>query len=108
MRSWLDEYPHKLHANVLLLDNKIECWKTGNTESERDMWSFKASWKVDRRRVDNTHGYSIWTLGDYTIETNTWIVNNAQEHREVFEIHAPQWYRQWEHADDYKLGLAYE
>lgn len=92
--SWSDEYPHELHANVLLLDNKIECWKTGNRKSDKEFWSFKSYWKPDRHK-------------DYIVETKTWIVNNDQEHSEVFEFLATEWYRQWEHADDYKLGKAY-
>lgn len=103
---WSNEYPHELHANVLLLDNKIECWKTGNTKAE-GYWPFRASWKTDRLRLFNDDPYESWTMGDYKVESKTWTVNNDLEHNDVFKIHAPNWYKQWEHADDYKLGRAY-
>lgn len=106
--NWIDEYPHKLYTNVLLLDGKIECWKTGNTKTYENYWPFKARWKSDRMSTTDKHGYVQMGLGDYTIETKTWVVNNSQEHKDVFEINSKEWYRQWEHADDYKLGRAYE
>jgi len=105
--NWLDTYPHELHANALLLDNKIECWKTGSTLAEEGYWPFKANWKVSRTKVDREHGYDVWNIGDYTVESKTWIVNNDQEHNDVFDIHSKEWYQQWEHADDYKLGRSY-
>lgn len=108
MAHWIDEYPHELHANVLLLDNKIECWKVGNTKAEDGYWPFKAYWKKDRFKiVQDEHGCAFFDMGDYKIETKTWVVNNDQEHSDVFYIHAPEWFKQWEHADDYKLGRAY-
>lgn len=106
--NWVDEYPHELYANVLLLDNKIECWKTGNTKAEEAYWPFKAHWKPNRMTTTDNHGYVQVALGDYAVASKSWTVNNVQEHRDVFEIHSKVWYRQWEHADDYKLGRAYE
>ncbi|MFI2856931.1 hypothetical protein ACH6EH_07295 [Paenibacillus sp. JSM ZJ436] len=58
-------------------------------------------------KLVNYGQYESYDLGDYTVESKTWIVNNDQEHEDVFMIHAPKWYRQWKHADDYKLGRAY-
>lgn len=107
MTQWSEEYPHELHANVLLLDNKIECWKTGDTKAE-DYWPFRARWKKGRFGFDSNDGIQVFNMGDYTVKSKTWIVNNSQEHNEVFTIHAPIWYRNWEHADDYELGRAYE
>lgn len=105
--NWSDAYPHELHANVLLLDNKIENWKTGNTKAESEYWPFSGRWKVPRMKVENYEGYDSMALGDYTVDSKTWIVNNDQEHNDVFEIHSKEWYKQWEHADDYRLGRAY-
>jgi hypothetical protein len=107
MVHWSDEYPHELHANVLLLDNKIECWKVGNTKADEGYWPFRAHWKIDRMRLKPVDGYDVWNLGDYEIQTKTWIVNNDKEHDDVFNIHAPEWFKQWEHADDYKWARAY-
>lgn len=92
--GWVDEYPHELHANVLLLDGKIECWKTGDTKAE-DYWPFKTPWKWDRK-------------DDYTIQTKTWVVNTPEEHNAVFKYLSKEFYVQFEHADDYRLGRAYE
>jgi len=103
---WSDTYPHELYANVLLLDGKIECWKTGSTKAE-GYWPFKSWWKPNRLRLSNSDPHEEWTMGDYTVESKTWIVNNDQEHNDVFAIHSKEWYRQWEHAADYKLGRAY-
>lgn len=105
---WSDTYPHELHANVLLLDGKIECWKTGSTKAESNDWPFKSYWKPSRMKINKVgEDDSMW-LGDYTVESKTWIVKNDQEHNDVFEAHSKEWYRQWEHADDYKLGRAYK
>lgn len=30
--SWIDEYPHKLYYQVLLLDNKMIDWKIGGSK----------------------------------------------------------------------------
>ncbi|GAA4879488.1 hypothetical protein GCM10023310_69570 [Paenibacillus vulneris] len=107
MAHWIDEYPHELHANVLLLDNKIECWKVGDTKADEGYWPFKSRWKVDRMKTINMGSYDVMGLGDYKVETKTWTVNNRQEHNDVFTLHSKEWFKQWEHADDYKLGRAY-
>jgi hypothetical protein len=104
---WSDTYPHELHANVLLLDGKIENWKTGGTKAEAEFWPFTTRWKVNRMRLVDYGQYESLDVGDYTVESKTWMVNNNQEHNDVFMAHASEWYRQWEHADDYKLGRAY-
>ena len=90
---WSDKYPHELHANVLLLDNKIENWKVGNRKAE-GYYPFRSYWKTGR-------------MDDYEFETYTWIVNDDIEHNEVFSTLSKQWFKQWVHADDYKLGRAY-
>lgn len=90
---WTDVYPHDLHASVLLLDGKIENWKVGDMPRATP-GEFSGVWKNDR-------------LKDYTAQTKTWTVNNAFEHDDVFSKHAPEWFRQWKHADDYCWNPAY-
>lgn len=86
-------YPMTLYASALLLDWKIENWKvSGNQKSHP--FDFKHNWKKDR-------------LNDYTVESHSWIVNNDEEHKQVFDELAQQWLSQWKHADDYKLIPAY-
>jgi hypothetical protein len=91
--AWFEEYPHKVYASVLLLDNKIENWKVGG-HPKRDPGEFSGFWKRDR-------------LSDYSSEYTEFIVNNEDEHRKAFEELAPEWFKQWEHANDYRLAKAY-
>ncbi|RXZ78018.1 hypothetical protein EBB07_28590 [Paenibacillaceae bacterium] len=105
--SRLDEYPYELHANVLLLDGKIENWKVGSTKADVDFWPFKSYWKTNRLNIVEEECYQRFGMGDYKIETKTWTVNDSQEHADVFYVHSKEWFRQWKHADDYKLAKAY-
>lgn len=84
--AWHDEWPHKVYASVLLLDGKIEDWKTGNPP-KKEPGEFRAHWKRDR-------------MSDYTVEYVGFEVNNDQEHDDAFRKLAPQWFRQWELAED--------
>lgn len=87
-------YPKKLYASVLLLDGKIESWKVVDYP-KREPVEFKAIWKRER-------------LNDYTAEYTSWIANNLTENHEVFQKLAPEWFKQWSHADDYVGFPAYE
>ncbi|MFB6366778.1 hypothetical protein ACFCP7_22470 [Paenibacillus elgii] len=49
---------------------------------------------------------NVMDLGDYEVKSKTWIVYNDKDRIDVFNIHAPEWFKQWEHADDYTLGRA--
>ncbi len=84
--AWHDEWPHKVCASVLLLDGKIEEWKTGYPP-KKEPGDFKAYWKRDR-------------LNDYTVEYTCFEVNNDKEHDEAFRKLAPEWFRRWELAED--------
>ncbi|MFC4305773.1 ASCH domain-containing protein [Cohnella boryungensis] len=84
---WSDKYPHDLYASVLLLDGKIENWKVVDYP-KKTPGIFSGFWKRDR-------------LKDYTVQTQKWTVNNFLESQDAFNKHAPAWFRQWPHADDY-------
>ena len=84
--AWHDEWPHKVCASVLLLDGKIEGWKTGYPP-KTEPCDFKAYWKKDR-------------LNDYTVEHTCFEVNNDSEHNDAFRKLSPEWFRQWKLADD--------
>jgi hypothetical protein len=90
--AWHDEYPHSLFASVLLLDNKIENWKVVNYPKKT--LSFTHYWNLDR-------------LNDYVSFNKEWIVNNDKEHNQVFEELAPEWFKQWELADNYMWAKPY-
>ena len=85
--AWHDKWPHKVYASVLLLDGKIETWKTGNPPKKEPM-EFSNYWKLDRMK-------------DYTCEYVGFEVNNDQEHDDAFRKLAPEWFRQWELAVDF-------
>lgn len=93
MPHWSDIYPHKLYASALLLDGKIENWKVVDYPWI-DIYGIKNYWKRDRMK-------------DYTIVSQEWEVNNDKEHNDVFTMHAPKWFKQWELADDYRLASPY-
>lgn len=94
IKHWSDQYPHDLYASVLLLDGKIESWKVVNYP-KRSPGEFQAIWKRGR-------------LNDYTTENMKWVVSNNKEHNDVFSVHAPEWFRQWPHAEDYVGFPAYK
>ena len=91
---WHEQYPHMVYASVLLLDGKIENWKVGGYRKEIP-GEWKAYWKLDR-------------LADYSAFSKAFEVNTPEEHEKVFNELAPEWFKQWPHADDYRLGKAYE
>ena len=75
-----------------MLNNKIENWNVGNCPKQ---WcDFTGYWKIDK-------------INDYTGKYKEFIVNDHEEHQRVFKIDAPEWFKQWEHADDYSGFRAY-
>lgn len=92
--AWHDEWPHKVYASVLLLDGRIEEWKIGNPPKTEPL-DFKAYWKRDR-------------LADYRAEFTEFVVNNDQEHDDAFRKLAPEWFRQWELAEDFHGSPPYD
>jgi len=94
MKYWLDIYPHSIFASVLLLDGKIENWKIVNYPKKHPL-EFTGFWKRDR-------------LNDYACEWKEFVCNNGKEHNEAFEEWAPEWFKQWLIADDFKGSPPYE
>jgi len=91
---WHEKYPHMVYASVLLLDGKIENWKVGGSIRANPL-EWKTYWKMDK-------------LKDYKTASKGFEVNTQEEHNKVFDELAPEWFRQWDHADDYRLARAYE
>ncbi|WP_405173783.1 hypothetical protein [Paenibacillus sp. FSL H8-0260] len=92
MPHWLDVYPHEVHASVILKNDKIKIWKVG----ERKL---SGSYKIDDLKTQHPK---------YSYHEITWAVNNQDEHNAVFAKHAREWYRQWQHADEFKGFHAYK
>jgi hypothetical protein len=90
---WYEQWPHMVYASVLLLDGKIENWKVGGSKKDEPM-AWTIFWKMDR-------------LTDYKAISKGFEVNTPDEHAKVFDELAPEWFKQWPHADDYRLARAY-
>ena len=86
---WSDKYPHMLYTSVLLLDGKIENWKTDNRYWENP-YVISGYWKIERMK-------------DYKIQWIGWLVKNDEEHEKVFNELLHKWLKQWQYAKDYKL-----
>jgi hypothetical protein len=80
MTHWSDIYPHTLYASVSLIDNKITGWKV----SDRIM------------DIDSNH------YGGGKIKNAKFIVDNLEEHNDVFSKYAPRWFSIWELADNFR------
>lgn len=91
-----EAYPQTIYANVLLLDNKIIDWKIGSTKRDNPMF-----WTI-RTGIANNQ------LDKLTAETNTFIAENEEEKRIIFDSLGSAWFENWEHAEDYSGRYAYE
>ena len=91
MPHWSEVYPHDLHASAILKNNKIKIWKVGDGKLS------------EKYLIDSL----IKEHPEYSYQEKTWTVNNDSEHGEVFGKLAPEWFSQWEHADDYRGFRAY-
>lgn len=79
MKHWVESYPHKVYASILLLDNKIidyligeHYWKSPCNVTLYGQISYR-----DLLRCETKYTF--------------WKVNNNKEHREVFETLAKEW-----------------
>lgn len=79
MKHWIETYPHKIYASVLILDNKVMDYKIGERKWEhvydvtlRGQIEIK---DLERCKVKNTY----------------WEVNNINEHGIVFNVLAKEW-----------------
>jgi len=91
MPHWLDVYPHALYASVIIKNNKIKVWKVGDRKLS------------EKYLVDDL----IEQHPEYGYHEKKWLVNDSNEHQDVFEKLAPEWFLQWPHADDYVGFPAY-
>lgn len=86
MANWLETYPHTITASVILKNNKIRLWKLGQNKLSED--------------------YTIESLvskhPEYSYMEKDFIVNNKEEHSEVFNKLGVEWFNKWELHDDFK------
>lgn len=92
MPHWVETYPHTIWANVVLKDNKIVNWSVGERKWEHH-FSMTRYFKVP---------FNFDDYKDEIVQNLSWEVQNDKEHNDVFEILAPEWFRQWEIHEDFK------
>ncbi|MFX1570628.1 MAG: hypothetical protein ACFFCV_20000 [Promethearchaeota archaeon] len=77
--NWVDNYPHMIYANVLLLDGKIIDYKIGNK-------SWESPYDITIRGQ-----ISFDNLGKCIVKNTSWKVNNQNEHNSIFNNEAKEW-----------------
>lgn len=83
MTHWVDTYPHKVYASVLLLDGKIYNYKIGQSFWENPL-------EVKMRYSD------FEKIDRMTVEHTCFEVNNSEEHNTAFKVLAMDWFKNWE------------
>ena len=81
--NWLNTYPHRIYASVLLLNGQIKDYKIGE-----NYW--KSPYAVTIRGQ-----VTIDELFKCTTEYTYWDVNNDEEHNKVFDVYARDWLEQF-------------
>ena len=89
MIKFSNEYPYMLYTSVLLLDGKIENWKTGNRHWN-NTFNITGLWKFER-------------IGDYKVQWIGWLIENVEQNEKVFNVLSHKWLKQWLYAKDYRL-----
>lgn len=79
MKNWLETYPHKIYASVLLLDNELIDYKVGE-----HYWESPHQVTL---RGQISYNDLLKCKTKYTF----WEVYNQEEHNKVFSILAEEW-----------------
>ena len=79
MKSWLNTYPHKIYASVLIFEGKVIDYKIGQNYWE-DVYNVTLRGQISVRDL-----FRSKVLNTY------WEVNSEKEHQEVFEKLAKEW-----------------
>ena len=79
MREWLEKYPHRIYASVLILDGKIVDYKIG-----QDHWegTFQVTLRGQISFDDLLRSETRYTF---------WEVHTSEEHENVFNNLAQAW-----------------
>ena len=81
MKSWIDTYPHRIYASVLLFKDKIIDYKIAQNYWE-DVYHISLRGQI-----------SIKDLFRSRVLYTSWDVNSEEEHNEVFDKLAKEWIR---------------
>ena len=92
MAHWCDTYPHIIIASVILKDNKIKLWKTGQNALK------------DKYDIENT----VLNHPKYSYQEKEWTVYNDLEHEKVFNSYSKDWFKQWELHEKHLGGSPFE
>ena len=95
MPLWNDEYPHDLHASVLLLENQIIQWKVGPNAWE-NVYSITIRGEIP-----------LGGLDALAVQSTTWTVHDDKEHNDVFQKHAGKWFKQWKMHKNHRGAKPY-
>jgi len=80
MAHWCDTWPHTIVTSVILKDNKIKLWKTGQNPLK------------DKYDIENL----IKNHPQYSYQEKAWPVFNDIDHEKVFADYSKKWFKQWE------------
>jgi hypothetical protein len=92
--DWTDSYPHSISASVLLLDGEIYNWRVGEYP-----WDCPESVKMRYSDFDK--------IDRMKVESKEFVVNNDEEHAEVFETLAGEWFRTFKINENHIHGKPY-
>lgn len=98
MIDWINNYPHAIYASAFLKDSKIFCWQIGE-----EKWDYP----LEVTRIIELP-YNEENHKNETIKCKSWMVNNDDEHIKIFNILAPEWFKQWEIHEELYGKTPYE
>ena len=80
-----NEYPHRIFASVVLLDNKIMNWKIVNYR-----WTKKNMGDSKQQLI--IYDY----LDKITVRSRSFIAHSPKEHSKIFKVKARKFFKQFE------------
>lgn len=85
VQHWINKSPHTIVSSVILKNNKITQWKTGQ-------FSLKDRVNIERLIKLNP---------EYSYFENKWVSNNDLEHEKIFDVYSKEWFKKWELVENY-------
>lgn len=79
MKHWIETYPHKIYASVLILDDKVMDYKIGERKWEH-IYDVTLRGQIEIKDLDRCK-----------VKNTCWEVNNINEHGIVFNVLAKEW-----------------
>ncbi len=109
----LNKYPHRVFASVILLDNKIVNWKTGDCR-----WSKKNYTSSNQPLIVNVYDDKIVIRSkqslivydndkNIVVRSRSFIANTRQERNNIFEVKARKFYKQFKLYKGFRLMKPY-